>query len=263
MTRRLWEIISAFFATPLTHSEGPSSLTVLHAGTAQNYLNLKNLDSFKVNSTELRRIDRTCGILWLLFYSFLKPHTSRYSWVTVLDVCARRCPSRSSKLERGWATATVYGFWAETKHALSLLEGLGLSLKRCHHLLLLVQCLTFLFWFLVCYWWTCSCRWHLQGWLLAIAVGICSSLSGAGLDVGVQGAGTGCDICDASRLPSRFDPDKAFHHYVLAFAVQIGWSHFGIVQRSAGSGCAAADVVDVALAIWSVSDRFSDRVFLP
>ena len=31
-------------------------------------------------------------------------------------------------------------------------------------------------------------RWHLQGWLLVIAVGICSSLSGAGLDVGVQGA---------------------------------------------------------------------------
>eukprot|EP00434_Breviolum_minutum_P025695 symbB.v1.2.022706.t3/scaffold2028.1/size91989/3 len=29
--------------------------------------------------------------------------------------------------------------------------------------------------------------WHLQGWLLVIAVGICSSLSGAGLDVGVQG----------------------------------------------------------------------------
>eukprot|EP00913_Durusdinium_trenchii_P022965 g21563.t1 len=51
--------------------------------------------------------------------------------------------------------------------------------------------------------------WLLQGWLLAIMVGICSSLSGAGLDVGVQGlSSVRFGVCSPPWIPFRHCPEE-------------------------------------------------------
>ena len=44
----------------------------------------------------------------------------------------------------------------------------------------------------------------MQGWLLVISIGICTSLSGAGLDVGVQGLSSiRFGVCEPFWIPFR------------------------------------------------------------
>jgi len=66
--------------------------------------------------------------------------------------------------------------------------------------------------------------WHLQGWLLVIAVGICSSLSGAGLDVGVQGLSSiRFGICK----PSWWIPLRHCQAPETWVYWEDGWTRFG------------------------------------
>lgn len=73
--------------------------------------------------------------------------------------------------------------------------------------------------------------WHLQGWLLAIAVGICSSLSGAGLDVGVQGLSSlRFGVCSSNwMIPFRHCPEDSWVYWgegPTGFAFNVGFGTF-------------------------------------
>ncbi|CAK9074613.1 unnamed protein product [Durusdinium trenchii] len=92
--------------------------------------------------------------------------------------------------------------------------------------------------------------WLLQGWLLAIMVGICSSLSGAGLDVGVQGlSSVRFGVCSPPWIPFRHCPEDSWiywGHGMTGYAFNVGfgtlWAFisgmlvYAFAPAAAGSG---------------------------
>ena len=232
VTRRLWEIVSSFFwpyhFTSLYY-EGPSSLAVLHAiGTAQIYLYIKNLD---LN----RRIDRTRGYFSTLSLS----HTLLVitGWWQCWTFCAskemsfteQQAGERMSHCNRvwflGWRKRNNMHWvcWKDSQWPAPLSsallffsDSLWWNVVKCGEHVAAGGIFRAGFWPLrlvfvhpypeLVWMWECKVREQ--------AVTCCGRIS--------------------LRPVSR---GQAFHHYVLAFAVQIGWSHFGIAQRSTGGGC--------------------------
>ncbi|OLP81223.1 H(+)/Cl(-) exchange transporter 5 [Symbiodinium microadriaticum] len=90
-------------------------------------------------------------------------------------------------------------------------------------------------------------RWSLQGWLLAIAIGICSSLSGAGLDYGVQGLSSlRFGLCEGSPwVTFRHCPEASLSGFlVYAFAPAAAGS--GIPEvKTILNGFVMSDVVSL------------------